>query len=118
MIYTNNIINSYRDIIDSKTLDKIKILYNNFTKNLNIEYLIPIFFAHKIADAVSTIELILIKGQVLDNPKKRYVFIESCIYDKNNPNKTHLNPNINFFNLNKIYCPQPPYLNFHKLLLD
>ena len=97
-------------------MNKIKVLYNNFNKWINPENLIPIFFDHKIADSFSTIELILIKGQILDNPKKRYIFIESCLYDKDDPNKKDLNPKNKDFNQKKVYCPIPPYLHFSKLL--
>ena len=62
------------------------------------------------------LELILIKGQILDNPKKKYIFIESCIYDKNDPNKQYLNPKNKDYNQRKVYCPIPPYLHFTKLL--
>jgi len=116
IIYTNNIINSYGDVIEKNLMEKIKKLYSNFISWTNIENLIPIFFDHKIADAVSTIDLILIKGQVLDNPKKRCIFIDSCLYDKNNPKKRLLNPDEKNFNQKKVYCPIPPYLDFDKYL--
>jgi len=115
-IYTNNIINSYGDIIEKNLMEKIKKLYNNFIDWTNIENLIPIFFDHKIADSVSTIDLILIKGQVLDNPKKRCIFIDSCLYNKNDTEKQSLNPNEKNFNQKKVYCPIPPYLHFYKYL--
>ena len=116
IIYTNNIINEYGKLIDTESMNKIKVLYNNFISWVNPESLIPIFFDHKIADSVSTIDLILIKGQILDNPKKRYIFIKSCVYDKNDPNKQELNPKNKNYNQKKVYCPIPPYLNFNKLL--
>jgi hypothetical protein len=50
------------------------------------------FAYYKIADSMSTIDLILIKGQILDNPKNKD------------------------YNQEKVYCPIPPYLNFNKLL--
>jgi len=119
IIYTNNIINPYQDIIDKKLMDKIKKLYLFYYPYGDVDNLIPIFFDHKIADAVSTIDLILIKGQVLDNPKKRYVFINACIYNKNDPDKEEFNPKTTDgvkFNDKKIYCPIPPYLYFSELL--
>jgi len=116
IIYTNNIINPYSEIIDKETMNKIKVLYNNFISWVNLENLIPIFFDHKIADSVSTIDLILIKGQILDNPKKRYIFIDSCVYNKNDPDKQELNPKQKDYNQKKVYCPIPPYLNFNKFL--
>ena len=117
IIYTNNIINSYGSLIDKTMMDKIKKLYGNFISWVDIEKLIPVFFEHKIADSISTIDLILIKGQILDNPKKRFVFIDSCIYDKNNSDKNDFNPNVKNFNEKKIYCPIPPYLNFNKFFI-
>jgi len=119
IIYTNNIINPYKDIIDKNIMDKIKKLYSFYISYVNIDNLIPIFFDHKIADSISTIDLILIKGQVLDNPKKRYVFINACIYNKNDPDKEEFNPKTTDgvkFNDKKIYCPIPPYLYFPELL--
>ena len=78
--------------------------------------MIPIFFGHKIADSASTIELILIKGQILDDIKKKYVFIDSCKYDKSDPNKIDLNPANKSFIQKKVYCPIPPYVHFKKYL--
>ena len=116
IIYTNNIINPYKDIINKNFMDKIKKLYSSHLKYFNVDNLIPIFFDHKIADSMSTIDLVLIKGQVLDNPEKRYVFIDACAYNKNNPDKEELNPTVPDFNKKKLYCPKPPYLDFPKLL--
>ena len=50
----------------------------------------------------STIDLILIKGQVLDNPELRLIFIDACEY-KN-------------YNMKKINCSMNPYMNFKKIL--
>lgn len=114
-----NLFNFLCSLYCKKLMDKIKKLYSSYISWTNIENLTPIFFAHKIADSISTIELILIKGQVLDNPKKRYVFIDNCIYKKNDPEKEVFNPKtINGvkFNNKKIYCPKPPYLYFSELL--
>lgn len=83
---------------------------------MDINDLIPIFFNHKIEDSISTIESILIKGQVIDSQKKRYVFINSCIYNKNNPNTELFNPNYKSYHYKKIYCPKLPYLYFSELL--
>ena len=119
IIYTNNIINPYKDIIDKNIMDKIKKLYSFYYEYVDVNNLIPIFFDHKIADSISTIDLILIKGQVLDNPKKRCVFINACIYNKNDPDKKEFNPKTIDgvkFNHKKIYCPKPPYLYFSELL--
>ena len=116
ILYTSYIINPYRDIFDPETIRKINIYYQKFHTYVDFGNLIPIFFEHKIADSVSTIELILIKGQVLDNPDKKYVFVNACMYDKKNPNKKQLNPEDKNFILKKIYCPNPPYLEFDKIL--
>ena len=106
--------------MDSVTLKRAQELYRNFYKWSwsDIGSLIPIFFEHKIADLVSTIDLILIKGQVLDNPKKRLVFINSCMYNMKDPNKRELNPKLKDYNYKKLYCPNPPYLNFKKILFS
>ena len=97
-------------------MDKIKKLYSFHISWVDVDNLIPIFFDNKIADSISTIDLILIKGQVLDDPKKRYVFIDACIY---NSDKEEFNPKSTDglkFNEKKLYCPKPPYLDFPELL--
>lgn len=116
MTYVKYLIKPYEKIMDEKRIKKINKLYSKFYKNMDIGGLIPIFFGHKIADSVSTIELILIKGQVLDDIKKKYVFIDSCKYDKKNPDKKDLDPKNKSFLQKKIYCPIPPYLHFKKYL--
>jgi hypothetical protein len=68
-----------KDVIDKNLMDKIKKLYLFYDSYVNVDNLIPIFFDHKIADADSTIDLILIKGQVLDNPKK-YMYLLMLVY--------------------------------------
>ena len=65
---------------------------------------------------VYLIDLILIKGQVLDNPKKRLVFIDACVYNSADPEKYDLNPAQEDFNHMKVYCPNPPYLAWEKIL--
>jgi hypothetical protein len=113
--YNKYIVNSYSNILDSQTLHKLKTLYNNFIK-INTDNLIPIFFDHKIADIISTIDLILIKGQVLDNKDLRLVFIDACAYDESNPYYREFDPKKNDFFYKKLYCPNPPYLDFEKIL--
>jgi hypothetical protein len=114
--YNSYIINPFKDILNSTTLKTVSELYKNFYKFVDFGNLIPIFFEHKIADMISTIDLILIKGQVIDEPKKRLVFVDSCEYSK----KTNFNPEYNYnkkdFNYDKIYCPEPPYLFFQQIL--
>lgn len=114
--YNSYIINQFKDILDNTTLGGISGLYRKFYNYVYFGDLIPIFFEHKIADMLSTIDLILIKGQVLDDPEKRLIFIDSCIYDKNDPDKYDLNPTFSNFNQKKLYCPVPPYLKFKKIL--
>lgn len=117
--YNSYIINPFKELLDSDTLKKISILYKPFYGEwLQFGNLIPIFFEHKIADMVSTIDLILIKGQILDNPEKRIIFIDACEYKKNNQSKQDLNPQQKDFNKLKLYCPNPPYLDFKKILLS
>lgn len=116
--YFSQIVNTYKNIFDTETIQQIDKLYKKFYSYVEFGDLTPLFFEHKIADMLSTIDLILIKGQVLDNPKKRQVFIDECVYDKNNPDKYDMNPNQESFNFKKIYCPSlPPYLEFQKYLI-
>jgi len=114
--YVSVIINPYKDLLDKDTLDKIRNLYQIFQLWNDFGNYIPIFFSHKIADSLSTIELIIVKGQVIDNPKKRYVFIDVCEYKKNDPDRYDLNPSDPNYNNKKVYCPIPPYLHFQKIL--
>jgi hypothetical protein len=56
------------------------------------------------------------KGQVLDNPGKWLVFIDSCEYNSKDPKKYDLNPSQKNFNMKKLYCPNPPYLDFIQII--
>ena len=99
----------YKSLNKKKTkLKKIQKINSNFYKNYNPLNLIPIFFDHKIADGVSTVELILTKGQVLDNYDSRLIFVNPCdkLYD--NLSEQEL--------FKTLYCPIPPYHSFKKLL--
>ncbi len=116
--YVSYIINPFKDILDYDLITKINSLYKKFYSYVDFGNLTPIFFEHKIADMISTIDLMLIKGQVLDNPEKKLVFVGACMYDKNNVEKHDLNPKIEGFIHNKIYCPNPPYIYFEKLLKE
>ena len=78
----------------------------------------PIFFEHNTADMVSPIDLILIKGKVLDDPDKQMVFIDACEYNSKDSKKYDLNPKNKDFYQRKLYCPNPPYLDFKKILLE
>ena len=115
-IYTDYICNPLGKLLDKESLDAVNKLYKQFISWVDVGNLIPIFFAHKIADSISTIELILIKGQVLDNPKKRLVFVDACVYNPTDPEKYDLNPAQEDFNQMKVYCPNPPYLAWKKIL--
>ena len=114
--YNSFIVNPFKDIMDQNILKSINALYSQYYKWIDFGSLIPIFFEHKIADMISTIDLILIKGQVLDDPEKRLVFINSCEYNPKDPKKYDLNPKSKDFNMKKLYCPNPPYLDFIKIL--
>jgi hypothetical protein len=114
--YNSYIINPFKNILSITSLKIISDLYKNFYNYIDFGNLIPIFFEHKIADMLSTIDLILIKGQVLDDPAKRLVFIDSCEYSKKNKFNREYNFNKKGFNEFKIYCPMPPYLLFEKIL--
>ena len=114
--YNSYIINPFKEILSSQSLKNISELYKNFYKFADFGNLIPIFFEHKVADMISTIDLILIKGQVLDNPDKRFVFIDSCEYSKKTNFNKEYDPKQRNFNSKKIYCPEPPYLFFQNIL--
>lgn len=117
IMYVSKIVKTYGKILDEPTLKKISELYKNiYFQFADFANLTPIYFQHKIADYVSTIDLILIKGQVLDDQKKKLVFIKECEYDKNDPKKAGYNPEHESFIYKKIYCPIPPYLEFEKYL--
>ena len=110
VLYEKYIINEFQIILTQDDSEKLYKLYLNFYKNYNPLTLIPIFFDHKIADTLSTVELILTKGQVLDNPKLRLIFVEPCdkLYDNITEQELFKN----------LYCPIPPYHSFKKILED
>lgn len=116
--YTSYIINNYDKLFDINTLNKINTMYQQYVDYVYFGNLIPLFFEHKIADNLSTIDIILIKGQVLDDPKKRLVFIDNCKYIKENPDKEIYNPDVANFNYRKIYCPLAPYLYFEDIIYN
>ena len=116
IMYVSKIVKSYGNILDEQTINKIRDLYKKFYTYINFAELIPIFFQHKIADMVSTIDLILIKGQVLDNPNKKLVFIKECQYNKNKLERKDFDPKQENFIYKKLYCPIPPYLKFNDYL--
>ena len=106
--YEKYILNEFGVVLNQQDSKKLYELYLNFYKNYNPLNLIPIFFDHKIADGFSTVELILIKGQVLDNPNNKLIFVNPCdkLYD-----------NLSEQDLYKtLYCPIPPYQSFKKIL--
>ena len=108
ILYEKYILNEFGIVLSQKDAIKLYELYSHFYKNYNTSNLIPIFFDHKIADGVSTVELILIKGQVLDNPKNRLIFVKPCDELYNNLPDEDLT--------NRLYCPIPPYHSFKKIL--
>lgn len=107
--YEKYIINDMITILSINDGNKLRELYSNFYNNIDPLQGMPIFFDHKIADAYSTLELILTKGQVLDNPDERLIFIDACdeLYNKI-PHKDII--------LKILYCPIPPYHFFEELL--
>jgi len=106
--YEKYILNEFGAILSRQDSAKLYELYSNFYKNYNPLNLIPIFFDHKIADGLSTVELILTKGQVLDNPDLRFIFVEPCDKLYSNLTKDELYA--------QLYCPIPPYHSFKKIL--
>ena len=115
--YNKYVIKSFNELLSYDDLDKLYLLYNNFYRS-DTSSLIPIIFDHKISDNLSTIELVLIKGQVLDDPNKRLVFIDACEYDKNKKDHEKYNYNIPNYNMKNIECPTSPYHNFEKILKE
>lgn len=106
--YEKYILNEFGVVLSNEDSTKLYKLYSNIYKNYNPLNLIPVFFDHKIADGMSTVELILTKGQVLDNRELRLIFVEPC--DK-------LYSNMGEQDIYKIlYCPIPPYHSFKKIL--
>jgi hypothetical protein len=107
--YEKYILNDFGSILTRDDATKLVRLYSNIYSNYNPLPLIPIFFDHKIADTISTVELILTKGQVLDNPDLRLIFVEPCdeLYDKYPQDEIILKI---------LYCPIPPYHSFHAIL--
>lgn len=106
ILYNNYFINDYKNYY--------KYDYNRYLEKINIAYekygfrddLIPLYFAHKMPDSVSTIDYILLSGVVSNysdtiknenkktgivsnkdnkkNKKVKYIqFIDNCIYPKN-----------------------------------
>lgn len=106
--YEKYILNEFGKILSNEDSTKLLVFYNSFYEGLNPLNLIPIFFDHKIADSISTVELILTKGIVLDNSNLKLIFVEPCdkLYD-----------NIELKDIYKVlYCPIPPYHSFKKIL--
>lgn len=114
--YISYIVNPYRNIFTTDELTKLDNLYKQYYQWINLGQLIPIYFQHKIADALSTIDLILIKGQVLDDPTKKHVFIKECKYDPKKASTEVFNPSQENFTTRKIYCPIPPYVMYEKVI--
>lgn len=108
VLYEKYILNEFGVVLSKEDSIKLHKLYSNIYKNYNPLNLIPIFFDHKIADGLSTVELILTKGQVLDNPDLRLIFVEPCdkLYDDMNRDDLY----------KVLYCPIPPYKSFKKIL--
>ena len=109
--YEKYILNELKTILSREDSLKLFNLYSNFYNGINPLQYVPIFFDHKIADTLSTVELILTKGQVLDNPDLRLIFIDACdeLYGKIPQNDLLLEI---------LYCPIPPYHSFQKLLKE
>ena len=108
VLYEKYILNEFGVVLSKEDSIKLQKLYSNIYKNYNPLNLIPIFFDHKIADGLSTVELILTKGQVLDNPDLRLIFVEPC-------DKLYTDmPNQDIYKI--LYCPIPPYHSFKKIL--
>lgn len=106
--YEKYILNEFGVVLSNEDSKKLYKLYSNIYKNYNPLNLIPIFFDHKIADTMSTIELILTKGQVLDNLEMRLIFVEPCDKLYSVMEERYL--------YKILYCPVPPYHLCKKIL--
>lgn len=104
-------------ILSQEECTNLNELYTKFINYQTFFNLIPIYFDYKIADDLSTIAIILIKGQVLDDPNKRIIFINACEYDPKDPYKYDLNPQQPNYLQKKVYCPTPPYLKFKDIIM-
>ncbi len=109
--YEKYILNEYKSLLAENDSITLRNLYLKFYNDIDPLNLIPVFFDHKIADAISTIELILIKGQVLDNTDLRLIFVEPCdkLYDKYPQNEILYET---------LSCPKPPYQYFLDILKE
>jgi hypothetical protein len=115
--YNSYNIKSFGNLFNSDEIEKINALYSKVSREFaSFSSLIPIIFQHKIADAVSTIEIILIKGQVLDDPEKNIIFIRNCMYNEMNHIRKHLDPSKINYKYSKLDCPVPPYLYFPEII--
>ena len=108
ILYEKYILNEFGVVLNEEDAEKLYKLYSNVYSHYNPLTLIPIFFDHKIADGLSTVELILTKGRVLDNPESRLIFVEPCdeLYSDMPKQDIH----------KTLYCPIPPYHSFKKIL--
>jgi len=117
IFYFEFLIKNYGLVLYTNALNTLDHLYKHFVTWVDFGTLTPIIFQHKIADMLSTISIVLINGQVLDNDTIRIPFIKECIYSEENNNP-------DLFNLEneslqkKVYCPEPPYLFFRNILLN
>jgi hypothetical protein len=103
--YNSFIIISLDGVMSLENYRIIQNLYNQYYPSIYFGGLIPFHFDYKIADMLSTVEIVLVKGKVLDDPKKQIVFLKSCTEAHD---KTLL--------LKKIDCPLPPYKYYYSIL--
>jgi len=110
-LYNEYVIKNFTALLDYHDLILLRNLYSNFLPYNNFGSLTPIIFQHKIADNLSTIALVLINGQVLDNKEFKIPFIKECIYSQDNKN-----PDLRDLDKKslewKVSCPVPPYASF------
>ena len=136
--YNNYLVSSYEKYYkyNDDILDNLRKTYENFGFNKN---LIPLYFAHKMPDGVSTIDYILLSGIVVNNSdilkkenknedksinsmkksniakKYKYVqFIKNCIYPKNKVMKPST---LTKWGCNKL-CPISPAKDIQNKIYD
>jgi hypothetical protein len=101
--YISKVVLTLGQVLNFATYKNVAHLFNQFYPNSYFGDLIPLYFDYKIADMISTLEIMFIKGKVLDDPSKRIVFIKDCLSGKAGLYE-------------KMDCPVPPYKKFYALI--
>lgn len=116
--FTLNVISSvllhpYEVLVKSSLLQDARVLQRKCSVDLLRK--VPVYFQHKIADDESTVNLILTRGTILDDPSQPFrPFIRECIYNPDDPETAHLLNTV--YDTNSIDCILPPYKRFLEIL--